>query len=133
MRAICIFAGIALRELIGRVLVCLAEGLGMRATAPVFAVKPNTVVQWLVEAADQFRVFSHYCLCEVHVRQVQLYEWYQASATPSTSSARTWRSGRVCSASSARPSASRHRRRCTISVLAGLFVNRHAFGRMVSI
>ena len=45
-------------ELIVRVLACLAEGLGIRATARVFEVDPNTVLQWLVEAADQFEVFS---------------------------------------------------------------------------
>ena len=40
-------------ELIVRVLACLAEGLGIRATARVFEINPNTVLQWLVEAADQ--------------------------------------------------------------------------------
>jgi hypothetical protein len=40
-------------ELIVRVLACLAEGLGIRATARVFEVDPNTVLQWLVEAAEQ--------------------------------------------------------------------------------
>jgi hypothetical protein len=74
--AIFIFAGIALLELIVRVLACLAEGLGMRAAARVFAMEPNTVLQWLVEAANQFKAFSRYCLCEVHVRQVQLDELY---------------------------------------------------------
>src|SRR5262249_37966365 len=39
-------------ELIVWVLACLAEGLGIRATARVFEVDPNTVLQWLVEAAD---------------------------------------------------------------------------------
>jgi hypothetical protein len=42
-------------ELIVRVLACLAEGLGIRATARVFEVDPNTVLQWLVEAAEQLR------------------------------------------------------------------------------
>ena len=45
-------------ELIVRVLACLAEGLGIRATARVFEVDPNTVLQWLVEAAEQLRAFS---------------------------------------------------------------------------
>ena len=40
-------------ELIVRVLACLAEGLGIRATARVFEVDANTVLQWLVEAAEQ--------------------------------------------------------------------------------
>ena len=40
-----------------RVLACLAEGLGIRATARVFEVDPNTVLQWLVEAAEQLGPF----------------------------------------------------------------------------
>ncbi len=63
-------------ELIVRVLACLAEGLGMRATARVFEVDPNTVLRWLVEAAEQLQAFSRYFLCEVHVNQVQLDELY---------------------------------------------------------
>src|SRR2546425_11237776 len=63
-------------ELIVRVLACLAEGLGIRATARVFEVDPNTVLHWLVEAAEQLRVFSCYFLCEVHVKQLQLDELY---------------------------------------------------------
>jgi IS1 family transposase len=58
------------------VLACLAEGLGIRATARVFEVDANTVLQWLVEAAEQLRAFSHYFLCDVHVRQLQLDELY---------------------------------------------------------
>jgi hypothetical protein len=63
-------------ELIVRVLACLAEGVGIRATARVFAVDPNTVLRWLVEAAEQLRAFSSSFLCEVHVKQVQLDELY---------------------------------------------------------
>jgi transposase-like protein len=63
-------------ELIVRVLACLAEGLGIRATARVFEVDPNTVLQWLVEAAEHLRAFSRYFLCDVHVKQVQLDELY---------------------------------------------------------
>jgi len=44
-------------ELIVRVLACLAEGLGIRATARVFEVDPNTVLHWLVEAAEQLPAF----------------------------------------------------------------------------
>src|SRR5712692_3034480 len=44
-------------ELMVRVLACLAEGLGIRGTARVFEVDPNTVLQWLVEAAEQWRAF----------------------------------------------------------------------------
>src|SRR5262249_56899847 len=63
-------------ELIVHVLACLAEGLGIRATARVFAVAPNTVLAWLVEAAEQLTAFSAYFLCELHVTQLQLDELY---------------------------------------------------------
>lgn len=63
-------------ELLVRVLACLAEGLGIRATARVFEVDPNTVLRWLGEAAEQLQAFSRYVLCEVHVTQVQLDELY---------------------------------------------------------
>lgn len=38
----------------------LAEGLGMRAVARVFEVDPNTVLAWLVEAADHDTAFFRY-------------------------------------------------------------------------
>ena len=63
-------------ELIVRVLACLAEGLGIRATARVFEVAPNTVLHWLVEAAEQLRAFSAYFLCDLHLEQLQLDELY---------------------------------------------------------
>jgi IS1 family transposase len=63
-------------ELIVRVLACLAEGLGIRATARVFEVDPNTVLHWLGEAAEQLQAFSAYFLCDVHVHQLQLDELY---------------------------------------------------------
>jgi IS1 family transposase len=63
-------------DLIVHVLACLAEGLGIRATARVFEVAPNTVLHWLGEAAEQLTAFSAYFLCEVHVQQLQLDELY---------------------------------------------------------
>ena len=63
-------------ELIVRVLACLAEGLGIRATARGFEVDPNTVLRWLVEAAEQLRAFSAYFLCDLHVEQLQLDALY---------------------------------------------------------
>src|SRR5258707_5978166 len=63
-------------ELVVHVLACWAEGLGIRATARVFEVAPNTVLHWLVEAAEQLQAFTSYFLCEVHVQQVQLDELY---------------------------------------------------------
>ena len=63
-------------DLIVHVIGCLAEGLGIRGTARVFEVDPNTVLQWLVEATDQLRAFSRYFLHDLHLRQVQLDELY---------------------------------------------------------
>src|SRR5262249_5338439 len=63
-------------DLIVRVLACLAEGLGIRATARVFEVEANTVLDWLVEAAEHLRAFSAYCLCDLHLQQLQLDELY---------------------------------------------------------
>src|SRR5712691_9943434 len=63
-------------ELIVRVIACLAEGLGIRGTARVFEVDPNTVLPWLVEAAEQLRAFSRHVLHDVRVRQVQLDELF---------------------------------------------------------
>jgi IS1 family transposase/transposase-like protein len=54
----------------------LAEGLGIRAVARVFEVDPNTVLAWLVEAADHLQAFSHHFLHDVRVTQVQLDELY---------------------------------------------------------
>ncbi len=54
-------------ELLVRVRACLAEGLGIRATARVFEVDPTTVLQWLVEAAEQLTAFTRAFLCNVHV------------------------------------------------------------------
>ena len=62
-------------ERIVRVLACLAEGLGIRATARVFEVAAHRAA-WLVEAAEHLRAFSRYFLCEVHVNQLQLDELY---------------------------------------------------------
>jgi IS1 family transposase len=54
----------------------LAEGLGIRAVARVFEVDPNTVLQWLVEAAAHLKAFSQYFLHDVRVTQVQLDELF---------------------------------------------------------
>jgi IS1 family transposase len=63
-------------DLIVRVLTCRAEGLGIRGTARVCEVDPTTVLQWLVEAADQLRAFSQHFLHDVRVQQVQLDELF---------------------------------------------------------
>lgn len=63
-------------ELIVHVIACLAEGLGIRGTARVFEIDANTVLRWLVEAAEQLTGFSAYFLHELHINQVQLDELY---------------------------------------------------------
>jgi hypothetical protein len=63
-------------ELIVRVLACLAEGLGIRATARVFEVEANTVLHGLVEAAEHLEAFSRYHLHDLHVEQVQKDELF---------------------------------------------------------
>ena len=63
-------------DLIVHVLACLAEGLGIRGPARVFEVDPNTVLQWLVEAAEQLWAFSQHVLHDVRVQQVQLDELF---------------------------------------------------------
>jgi hypothetical protein len=52
----------------------LAEGLGLRAVARVFEVDPNTVLGWLIEAAEHLEAFSHYFLRDV--AQVQMDELF---------------------------------------------------------
>jgi IS1 family transposase len=54
----------------------LAEGLGIRAVARVFESDPNTVLGWLVEAAEHVEAFSRYHLHDLHVEQVQMDELF---------------------------------------------------------
>ena len=54
----------------------LAEGLGIRAVARVFEVDPNTVLGWLVEAAEHLEAFSRSHLHDLHVDQVQMDELF---------------------------------------------------------
>jgi transposase-like protein/IS1 family transposase len=63
-------------ELIVHIIACLAEGLGIRGTARVFEIDPNTVLQWLVEATEQLQAFSAYFLHDLHLNQIQLDELY---------------------------------------------------------
>jgi transposase-like protein len=62
-------------DLIARGMACLAEGLGMRATARVFEVDPKTVLRWLGEAAEPLRALSPYFRHELRLHQVQLAAW----------------------------------------------------------
>jgi IS1 family transposase/transposase-like protein len=59
----------------------LAEGLGIRAVARVFAVDPNTVQHWGTEVAAQAAACSRYFLHHVHVTQVQLDELFAPLST----------------------------------------------------
>jgi hypothetical protein len=61
-------------ELIVWAVATLAEGLGIRAVARVFELDPNTLLQWLVEAADHAAAVSRSFLHDVRVDQVQLDE-----------------------------------------------------------
>ncbi len=54
----------------------LAEGLGIRAVARVFETDPNTILTWLVEAAEHLEAFSRYFLQDVYVEQVQMDELF---------------------------------------------------------
>jgi IS1 family transposase/transposase-like protein len=54
----------------------LAEGLGIRAVARVFETDPNTVLHWLVEAAEHLETFSHHFLRDLEVEQVQMDELF---------------------------------------------------------
>ena len=54
----------------------LAEGLGIRAVARVFETDPNTVLGWLVEAAEHLEAFSRHFLHDLDVEQVQMDELF---------------------------------------------------------
>jgi len=61
-------------KLIVCVIAARAEGLGIRAVARVFEMDPNTVLQWVAEAAAHSAAFSRDWLHDVQVHQVQLDE-----------------------------------------------------------
>jgi hypothetical protein len=44
--------------------------------ARVFVLDPNTVLQWLIEAADHLETFSRYFLHDLQISQVQLDELF---------------------------------------------------------
>ena len=68
-------------EVLVWVIGAVAEGLGIRAVARVFAVDPNTVLQWLLEGADQAAALSRYFLHDVQGTQVQLDELFAVLST----------------------------------------------------
>jgi hypothetical protein len=74
-------------DLIVRVLVWLAEALGIRGTARVCEIDPHTVLPWLAETAEQLKTLAAYCLHDVHLDQVQLDELYAVLSAVSDGSA----------------------------------------------
>jgi IS1 family transposase len=61
-------------ETIWQVIKALAEGLGIRATGRVFELDPNTVEDWLRQAAGHMEMVSRYLIHDLHLSQVQVDE-----------------------------------------------------------
>jgi len=62
------------QETVYRALACVAEGLGIRATARVLGVKPEDVLRWLRRAGQHTELVSAYLMRNLHVEQIQLDE-----------------------------------------------------------
>jgi IS1 family transposase len=62
------------QETVYRALHCLCENMGIRATARVFNVKPNTILHWLRRGGEHSQKVSEYLMRNLHVEQVQLDE-----------------------------------------------------------
>ena len=54
----------------------LAQGVGMRAVARIFETDPNTVLSWLVEAAEHLEAFSRYHLGDLYAEHIQIDELF---------------------------------------------------------
>jgi IS1 family transposase/transposase-like protein len=61
-------------ETVYRALTCLAEGLGIRATARVFQIKKDTVLRWLRRAGQHSAQVSAYLMRNFQVEHAQLDE-----------------------------------------------------------
>ena len=59
-----------------RAIAALAEGLGIRAVGGVFGVEANTVLTWLIEAAEHAEAVSRFLLYDLDIEQVQLDELF---------------------------------------------------------
>ena len=68
-------------ETIWQALKALAEGLGIRATARVFEVDPNTIEPWLQQAAAHMEAVSHLLIQDLHLAQVQVDELWALLGT----------------------------------------------------
>lgn len=62
------------QQTVYRALCALAEGLGVRATARTFGVKPDDVLRWLRRAGQHTEQVSAYLMRNLHVEQAQLDE-----------------------------------------------------------
>ncbi len=61
-------------DTIWKALKALAEGLDIQATARVFEIEPDTVQNWLNQAAKHMEAVSQYMLYDLHLSQVQVDE-----------------------------------------------------------
>jgi hypothetical protein len=62
------------QETVYRALACVAEGMGLRATARVLGVKPDDVLRWLRRAGQHPELVSADWMRNLHVEPVQLDE-----------------------------------------------------------
>jgi len=63
-------------ETILRVLKCLCEGNGIRATERITGVTQKTIISWLNEAALHCKEVSDYLVCNLHLTEAQLDEFW---------------------------------------------------------
>jgi IS1 family transposase len=78
-------------ETIWRVLKCLAEGVGIRKTARIFDLDPNTVQKWLKQAGAHMESVSHYMLHDLQLTQVQVDElWAHLGKRDGEEKAKFW-------------------------------------------
>ena len=63
-------------DTIWQALKALAEGLDIQATARVFEVEPDTVRDWLNQAAEHMEAVYRYMLHDLHLSQVQVDEFW---------------------------------------------------------
>lgn len=68
-------------EIIWMVLKSLAEGVGIRKTARIFDLDPNTVNTWLHQAARHMEAVSYHLIYNLHLEQVQVDEMWALLGT----------------------------------------------------
>jgi IS1 family transposase len=62
-------------------LTSLAEGVGIRKTARIFDLDPNTVNTWLHQAAEHMEAVSYHLIYNLHLEQVQVDELWALLGT----------------------------------------------------